>query len=161
MDEDLINEISILNPDIKIIINIRHPVERAWSHAKKDLLRNPGRELQELKFHEFVSFYKDQYQLQCGSYSIMIPTWTKIISPAQIFVLFFEDIAKKPRQLLKNIVTFLGVSPQNKYFSEHLYRSIFNYTSDIGFPVNHRTTLYALFKQEIQWLNNKFNLNYQ
>lgn len=161
MDEDLIYEIALLHPDIRIIINIRHPVERAWSHAKKDLLRSRGRELQEVEFHEFVSFYQDQYQLRCGNYSTMIARWAKIIPRSQVFILVYEDIAEKPRQLLQNILTFLDVSTNNDYLSEDLCESVINYTSNISIADNHRDVLYDLFKDEITWLNKEFNLSYQ
>lgn len=157
MDEDLINEIAVLNPDIRIIINIRHPVERAWSHAKKDLLRSRGRELQEVESYEFVPFYQNQYQLRCGNYSTMIARWAKIIPRSQVFILVYEDIAEKPRQLLQNILTFLDVSTNNDYLSEDLCESVINYTSNISIPDNHRDVLYDLFKDEITWLNKEFN----
>jgi hypothetical protein len=44
MDSDVIAEIVVLNPGIRAIMMIRDPIERAWSHAKKDLVRSlPGR----------------------------------------------------------------------------------------------------------------------
>ena len=44
IDRDVIAEIATLNPNLKAVILIRNPVDRAWSHAKKDL----GRKLQAL-----------------------------------------------------------------------------------------------------------------
>ena len=41
MDRDVIAEIAALNPDIKVILMIRNPIDRAWSHAKKDLGAQP------------------------------------------------------------------------------------------------------------------------
>ena len=43
MDRDVIAEIAALNPDIRVILMIRNPIDRAWSHARKDLVRNTGR----------------------------------------------------------------------------------------------------------------------
>ena len=38
MEEELVAEVVALNPNIKVILTIRNPIERAWSHAKKDLV---------------------------------------------------------------------------------------------------------------------------
>ena len=38
LPEEVIREIATLNPEIKAILMIRDPLERAWSHARKDLL---------------------------------------------------------------------------------------------------------------------------
>jgi len=61
---DIIEEITILNPDIKIIILIRNPIERAWSHAKKELSQKQGRALADLSDAEFKKFFNHSYQLK-------------------------------------------------------------------------------------------------
>ena len=47
MDGDLIDEVVTLNPEIRVVLMVRDPVERAWSHAKKDLVRNRGRRFED------------------------------------------------------------------------------------------------------------------
>ena len=39
---------SPLNPDIRAILMIRNPIDRAWSHAKKDLVRNRKRKFDDV-----------------------------------------------------------------------------------------------------------------
>jgi hypothetical protein len=66
LDRDVIDEIAALNPEIKVIMMIRDPVDRAWSHAKKDLVRKTKRRVNEVPESEFRAFFTDPYQRQCA-----------------------------------------------------------------------------------------------
>ena len=83
MSKDLIENVVILNPNIKAILMIRNPIMRAWSHAKKDLLNpsylNNGRErtLEEVTDNEFEEFFLKSYKT--GDYSTMIQNWSALL----------------------------------------------------------------------------------
>jgi hypothetical protein len=64
MDPDLIDEVVALNPQIRAIMMIRNPIDRAWSHAKKDLVRNRHRRFEDVSEREFEEFFRDPYQLR-------------------------------------------------------------------------------------------------
>ena len=69
---DIIREIVALNPDLKIILMVRDPVARAWSHAKKDLVRNAYTHFDKVPQQAFFDFFEDPYQIRCGTYTQQI-----------------------------------------------------------------------------------------
>jgi hypothetical protein len=64
--EEIIDEMLLLNPELKVILMVRNPVQRSWSHAKKDLLnvsfRNQTeRTMEEVPSEEMKSFMATPY----------------------------------------------------------------------------------------------------
>jgi len=95
LDRDVIAEVALLNPDLKVVIMVRDPVERAWSHAKKDLARNRGRKLTEVTEAEFHEFFADPYQRQCARYMENIENWRACLGRDRVFVGRFDDVAQR------------------------------------------------------------------
>src|SRR5262249_1211051 len=96
LDRDVIQDIAALRPEIKIILMIRDPVERAWSHAKKDLARNKGRQLGDVSEQEFERFFTDPYQRQCAHYAENIDNWSAYLRPGHLLIGLFDDIDARP-----------------------------------------------------------------
>lgn len=110
MEDSLINEVVMLNPAIKVIISVRNPIDRAWSHASKDMITN-NRPIKSIPFQEFEKFYLDNYMIKCGKYSEIIHNWRAALPADQIFVSMFKDIANRPVKALEQSMNFLGVDP--------------------------------------------------
>jgi hypothetical protein len=148
MRPELIQDIVSINPDIKAILMIRHPVDRAWSHAKKDLARRQKRKVSEVPDEDFVSFFSRPYQLRCGQYTKLIETWTALLKEGNLFVGRFDEIHAEPAAFLSNAYQFLGVRYGPKYVTRTAFERI-NTTSDSQVPARFRTHLRALFAEEL------------
>lgn len=160
MAEELINEIIILKPDIKIIMLVRHPVERAWSNAKRVLMRSKARRFEEIDFKEFESFYKNENQITAGMYSRTIRKWSKHVRPENIFVGLFDEIKKNPKKLLVKIFKFLGVIYDDVFVDRKLSKEVINPTNNMKIPQIHSELLNGIFKDEFNKLNQMFNLKW-
>ncbi|MEO1450615.1 MAG: sulfotransferase, partial [Bacteroidota bacterium] len=112
---EIIEDILIINPDIKIILMVRDPVKRAWSHAKKDLMRYSKRKFEEVPEEEFIRFFKDDYQLECANYSGHIQKWRSYLPEGNFYVGFHDDVKNKPEDMLLDVFSFLGVTADPKY----------------------------------------------
>ncbi len=148
LDEDVIAEVVALHPEIKVILMVRDPVERAWSHAKKDLARNRGRKPSEVSEEEFAAFFRDPYQLRCARYVENIHRWARHVRPGHLFIGVFDDIAAHPEQLLLEVMRFLGVRANAKYIRRDV-RSPVNPTGQSGVPARYRRMLEDLLAPEI------------
>jgi hypothetical protein len=160
MKESLIEEIALLNPDIKTIMLIRNPLERAWSHAKKDLLRQTQKTLQEVSIDDFKKFYSKDYQLRCGGYSEIIRKWGLIIGRDKFFIGMYDDIETRPNDLLRNIFSFLGVSDSREHINSLLSSVVINKTTKEVIPERHRAFLLDLFRDELEELNQTFKMRW-
>jgi hypothetical protein len=159
IDRDLIEEIAILNPQIKVIVLIRDPVERAWSHAKKDLGRRQNRRVAEIADAEFEAFFKAPYQRKLGRFAEIVDNWSACLESGNVFTGRFDDIAARPEALLEEIFRFLGIRSGRAYTRRAARRSV-NRTEATGVPERHRRFLEDWLKAEIEELQVRFGLSW-
>lgn len=150
LDGDVIAEIAALRPDVKIVFSVRDPVDRAWSHAKKDLARNRSRAVSEVSDSEFEAFFRDPYQLRCARYDQNLANWRACIPEKNIFIQRFEDIEQRPEELLIGVMKFLGVSADPRYLAAELVRSAVNPTGQSQVPERFRDFLGQLLAAEVE-----------
>lgn len=160
MQDSLIHEIFILNPAMRVIMFIRNPIERAWSAAKKNLLRDVSRSFDEVSFEAFKEFYSRDYQVRCGHYTKIIQQWSNHLAKEKFFIGFFDDIHNRPVELLFDVFKFLGVPSEPALVNRLAAQSVLNATMDMGMPPNHLDFLNRLFEDEIQELNRSFGMQW-
>jgi len=148
LDPDVIDEICALHPAIKVIITVRHPVERAWSHAKKDLARKLDRSIEDVSAKELEEFFTLPYQLRCARYGECIANWRSRLRAGHLFVGSFEDLRSKPVDLLLEVMDFLGVRADPRYGASRGYKVV-NATASGPIPERHRRFLEDLLAREI------------
>ena len=105
-----IRDIHRERPDLKLILLLRNPIERAWSGATMDLADRHGRTVAEIPQHEFEAYLRTQGSIQRGTYSAIIDRWTEFFPSEQLFVGFFESIQEQPEQLFRAVLDPIGVS---------------------------------------------------
>jgi hypothetical protein len=157
LDADVIREIAVLNPDIKVILMIRNPIDRAWSHAKKDLARNRKRRLQDVTEDEFKTFFTDPYQRQCAHYVENYDNWAAHLKDGHLFGGVFDDIELRPEALLLRVMAFLGVASDRRYIDRSV-RAAVNPTAASEVPDEYRHFLAELFKDDLRKLQRRFGL---
>lgn len=157
LDRDVIAEIAALKPDIKAILMIRDPIARAWSHAKKDLVRNRGRKFEDVSAREFEEFFTDPYQRRCARYGEQIDNWSACLQPGHLLVGLFEDIDAQPEALLLEVMSFLGVHSDRRYVSAAVREPV-NPTASRAIPEHYRHFLEDLLKDDIQQLRERIGL---
>jgi hypothetical protein len=106
LEEAVMAQIVRFQPGMRGIVLLRDPVERAWSHAKKDLVRcrtqAPSRE-------ELFDFIGSAEQLVRADYGGIIRRWRRHLAPGHLFVAPYDMIATDPEALLDHISSFLGI----------------------------------------------------
>ena len=150
MEEPLIKDVLTLNPEIKIIMLVRDPIDRAWSHAKKDLLKATGRKLKDVSFAEFSAFYQRDYQKRCGQYSTMIKLWGQHVDKSRFLIQKFSDVKERPVQLFDHVCQFLEIKPLAHTLMQH--QQVVNPTERTALPQEHQQLLASLFSEEIIFL---------
>lgn len=160
MDRDLIEEVVVLNPAVRAIMMIRNPIDRAWSHAKKDLVRNRGRRFEDVSEREFEEFFRDPYQLRCAQYGTNYDNWSACLAEGNLFVGKFDDVAGRPAELLGEICRFLGVRDERRYLGRAVDRPV-NPTGAEPIPERYRAILRQLFAVEIDEIERRFQLSWE
>ncbi|MFT4572557.1 MAG: hypothetical protein ACI8TX_001242 [Hyphomicrobiaceae bacterium] len=154
MSDELIAELAVLGPKSRILMMVRDPVERAWSHAKKDLVRNRDRKMEDVSDAEWQAFFSDPYQLRCAHASRMLEHWRAHFPAQQVLAARYNDVSERPESLLTETMTFLGVSSGPRYIGA-LARETVNPTPESRIPEKHRAFLEEILDDAVQdWKNN-------
>ncbi len=151
-------EIKKDNPDSKIIISIRNPIDKCHSEYFSYKFMN----LDKRSFTEKINIFEKQYNeneffifnfIEDGFYSKHIKTYQKFFPPEQIKILFFEDYVKNTSEHIDSLLKFLGITnsiqlsekpknsfriPRNKIANSLLQSSTFRNMSTKLIPTIYR-----------------------
>ncbi len=117
LPEETIDEIITLKPDLKAVLFLRDPVARAWSHAKKDLVRGRTVAAGDAEWREFL---RSPDQLARADYAAIMARWRRHLRPGHLLVLPYDLIAAGPAGLLDEVSTFLGVEQIGAASARHM-----------------------------------------
>jgi len=125
MSRSQIEAVKRAMPDARILLFLRNPVDRIWSHAMLAFLVNLRRPFESITTDEFIDFCDQDRQRRYSSHSEKIQNWLSCFPRDQILIEFFEDIALNPEQLLGRVCSFLGVKSELSMFTQNARRNIF------------------------------------
>ena len=115
--DELIEQIQNHFPHLRIILLLRDPIARAWSHLSMDYhhKRLPGFDPNDWnQVYEYLTLRK----VAMRSYpSVIYKRWAKIFPPNQIMFFFFDDIVAKPQEVRERLGAFLEFDASASRFS--------------------------------------------
>lgn len=107
--------IAHFNPNARIIIILREPIKRTWSHFHMDVARGIQKSenihLQIQKDFESTDkgYLKTHLYIDLSLYYKQIKRYYELFPPAQILLLRQEDLASDPERVLKVLSEFLNL----------------------------------------------------
>ncbi len=116
-DAEAPRRIHAVNPDAKILIALRDPVERAYSHYLMDFREG----VQHLPFHDALETdwkRKDkgwaisQLYVELGFYAQQVARYLKVFGPHSVHIVLFDELqelARGERRVLADILRFLDL----------------------------------------------------
>jgi hypothetical protein len=99
------------NKDAKIIIILRNPVDRAYSHYKMDFrLGFVKRDFEDLVLNnnQEGSLFYQQY-IDLGLYHLQVKSYIDEFGSTNVCVMFYEDLKKDRATFVNNIFSFLNL----------------------------------------------------
>lgn len=146
LHQGIIAEMALLNPELKVVVFVRDPIERAWSHAKKDLARAAKRSAQDVSDEEWLRYLQIPYVLNCGRYSEWLPRWRAVFGD-NILVRPFTSIAERPDELLAEVLEHIGVEADPAFIGART-KSLVMRTEAAPMPTRVRRHLDATYANE-------------
>lgn len=111
--EKVPQRINEYNPDAKIIIMLRNPSERLFSHYLMDKrLGFCSKSIQDIHQHrsKYALFFQQFFKL--GNYHEQIKRYQNIFGSNKVLILFYDDFKKDTRLEVEKVFKFLGIEPQ-------------------------------------------------
>lgn len=106
-DRNVPKRIHMYNPDARLIVAIRDPVERAYSQHKHEVRRN--RIPVELYRFEDALEHNPSYTEQ-GYYGTHLENYLQHFDLNNIHIVSYDDVTAEPRRVIADLFTFLGVA---------------------------------------------------
>ena len=103
-----IEHIHSIYPKLKIILILRNPIDRAWSHIRFFMKRNQF--AKDSSLEEIKSFIDSDKQELRGDYLSILHHWSSIFPKEQMHICFYDKIEENPQNFLNKIFNFLEIS---------------------------------------------------
>lgn len=163
-DEEAVKRIAAYNPDMKFILLLRDPIERAYSHW--NMFRDMGKEkddfstvirIENLEIKDLVPKQNRKYSyIDRGFYSEQIKFLWKYFPKENICIIKSNDLQSKPLQTLNIVFDFLNISKFTDIKIKALNKR--EYLSPI--LIEDRKYLQDVFKEDIKELETILETNY-
>jgi hypothetical protein len=116
-------------PAAKIIISLRNPVQRAFSHYLME--RREGREVR--SFKEALAADQSRSRkgwgisaqyIELGLYADQVKRYLDLFGPENVLVVLFEDLKGDADTVMKEVARFLGIDPD--LFPQAAFDTVYN-----------------------------------
>lgn len=124
-------EIHALIPDCKIIICLRNPIERAYSHYRMNLWTGNSNQfdfLQALKddyAHEPKVWGNAHLYTEIGMYYQQVQRYLDMFGKDHVKIIFSEDLRKHTKDVVRDLYAFIGVDPQFEPNTDTQYNEVY------------------------------------
>lgn len=108
LNTDDIARMHAMAPDAKLILMLRNPIDRAWSHFRHTKKGIKGFKLDDVKDHDIIEFMQSEGQELRSNYMRTISNFTSVFPKEQLLIGFFDAIMDAPEQLLEEVIQFLS-----------------------------------------------------
>jgi hypothetical protein len=116
------NRIKVYNTDSKIIVMLRNPVDRAFSHYLMDYRLGLTSESFESEFHKKKGLNFQQYFL-LGNYSSQVKRYIDVFGRENIHFIWYSDFKKDSEKQLNKVVDFIGLESDFRVDFDTIYNS--------------------------------------
>jgi hypothetical protein len=153
--ESRVRFVEAVIPDLKTIVLLRNPVERAWSDALRVKVKRPRRKYEDASEDELTELLTKENFTRRSEYLTGLRTWRQVFSPERMFVGFFEDIRVRPTQLLREIFEHIGVSTDIDW-QNFPYEVRVNQNQPVEMPDHIRSLLISQQRSQLEELHDMF-----
>jgi len=103
-----IRELQEYSPDVRLFMNVRHPVDRAWSRAKMHV-RKQGAALADLSEAQLMENVFGGKNVKTGDYATTLDRWLSVFPSEQMLITRFDDVATQPALAIGRLQSHLGI----------------------------------------------------
>ena len=108
-DKNVPERIHRYNPNAKLILSLRNPIDRAFSQHQHEVRRD-RLPVELYDFSEAIKF--NETYIEQGRYATHLEHFLHYYSLEQIFIALYDDVVSNPDQVLRELFCFLGISTE-------------------------------------------------
>jgi len=139
-----------LSPDAKIIISLRDPIERVFSHylmyIRDGWWDHSFKEQIEKEFKKNIHSADRIMELNTSFYYENVKRYLEIFGPNQVKIIIFEDFVKEPKETLQEILKFLDIENSFIDFDPEKFNPYIEVRGQLRKSIRRNETLAKLVK---------------
>ena len=105
-----VNRIAELLPNLRIILTLRHPIERMWSQTVYDFGRLAGRDVRKVSSLEFLRQLERARSRLSSDYIRTIQIWSKAFGQEALHIDLFDQLRDDPETYVNSILRHIGTT---------------------------------------------------
>lgn len=155
-----ITDLIKLNPNLRAIILIRHPVDRAWSHVRFDarmIHKLDPMNLSDSQLSEVL--HGDRYIVDCGRYRYMLELWERHLKPGHLLPIVFDRLTNDLPATIRDVAAFLDVSTAPHLFAKQAGYGI--EPKEAPIPTALADELRQIYEEEMAFLRERFAVSWR
>jgi len=124
-----VREIARFLPHLRIIVTLRHPIERIWSQTLYDFGHLVGRDVREVGRIEFLRQLERPRSRLPSDYARIIKIWSDAFGQEALHIGFFDQLRDQPQTYVDGILKHIGASTPWAVPEEFLKKKVFSTNS--------------------------------
>lgn len=140
-------------PDLKSIMILRNPIERAWSHATMSYVKIHHRNPDEITLDDWLRHFKNPLSVIKGNYPQILKNWRSVYPAEQIKIVYHDDLRATPQAFLEEVFKFLKIEIPESFIGYPLNKKI-NSGAKIAMPEKVKEALKERYRDDIYELHN-------
>lgn len=105
-----VKRIASLLPDAKIVLTVRHPIDRVWSQAVYEFGHHSHRDIRRVGALEFLRQVERQRSRLSSDYCRTIRIWSNAFGNDALHIALFDQLRADPNTYINNILKHIGAS---------------------------------------------------
>jgi hypothetical protein len=105
-----VNRIARFLPELRIVLTLRHPIERVWSQAVYEFGFRRGRDVREMNAVEFLRQVDRPRNRLSSDYYRTIKIWSGAFGKEALHVDFFDRVDSDPEAYINDILRHIGAT---------------------------------------------------
>jgi hypothetical protein len=140
-----------LLPNLKIILLLRNPIERAWSNYRFSMDKR-GNVLGADSIDDMKKFMNEPGQELRSDYLRTINNWSASFPLEQMYIGFYDDLLRDPRVMIRGVCDFLGIDAEC-VSTKSVVDKHFNVSKKLDIPTEIQYYLAEKYHKDIQALH--------
>jgi len=105
-----VRRIANLLPDLRIILTLRHPIERVWSQALLEFGYLKGRDVREVSSIAFLRQVERARNILSSDYCRTIKIWSNAFGWDALHIDFFDRLRDDPQAYINGVLRHIGAT---------------------------------------------------